>query len=224
MHNDSSLSKDGSWHITDERINTISHLVAACFALMGSVLLITLSIVHHDMWKVTGFTIYGVSLLCLFIFSTLHHGLSGGKRASEVMRTFDYISVFLLIAGTVTPLVFVYYRDLFGWIVFSVVWAIAILGIILRSIFRKLPKYVTNTLYISLGWLPVILIVLENRLSPGGLLLLAAGGVTYSAGLVIFAMERPNPLPGRFGFHEIWHLMVVAAATLHFLFMYFYVL
>lgn len=217
-------SRDGSIHVTDERFNTVSHLFGACLALVGAALLIAQAGAKGEPWKVVGLSVYGVSLVALFVSSTLHHGLDRSPRVNEVLRTLDYDSVFLLIAGTVTPLVLVLFRNTYGWTVFGAVWAIAALGIVLRSVWRRLPKYITNTLYIALGWLTVLLVGADVSLPLGALVLMAAGGLVYSAGFVIFVVERPNPRPGVFGFHEIWHLLVVLAALLHYLLMYFYVL
>lgn len=217
-------SKDGSVHVTDERFNTVSHMFAACFALVGAGLLISQGSAQGDPWKIVGLSIYGVSLLSLFIFSTMHHGLDGSPRLNEVLRTLDYDSVFFLIAGTVTPLVLVLVRNTYGWTVLGAVWAIAAAGIALRSALRQLPKHITNTLYIALGWLPVLLVGGDISLPLGALALMAAGGLVYSAGFVVFVLERPNPWPGRFGFHELWHLLVVVAALLHYLLVYLYVL
>lgn len=210
--------------MTDERFNAMSHLLGACFALVGAGLLISQAAAQGDPWKIVGLSIYGLSLVSLFVFSTLHHGLDGSPRLNEVLRTLDYDSVFFLIAGTVTPLVLVLFRNTYGWTVFGAVWAIAVLGIVLRSVWRQVPKYVTNTLYIALGWLTVLLVGADVSLPLGALALMAGGGVVYSAGFAIFVIERPNPWPGVFGFHEIWHVLVVVAALLHYLLMYFYVL
>jgi hemolysin III len=210
--------------VTDERFNTVSHLFGACFALVGAALLISQAAVQGDPWKIVGLSVYGLSLVLLFVSSSLHHGLDGSPRLNEVLRTLDYDSVFFLIAGTVTPLVLVLFRNTFGWTVFGAVWAIATLGIVWRSVWRQLPKYVTNTLYIALGWLTVLLVGADVTLPLGALALMAAGGLVYSAGFVVFVIEKPNPRPGVFGFHEIWHLLVVVAAALHYLLMYFYVL
>ena len=162
--------------------------------------------------------------MTLFVASTLHHGLDRGPVFNEVLRTLDYTSVFLLIAGTVTPLVLVLFRNTYGWTVFGAVWAIAIFGMVMRSIWRELPKWVTNTLYITLGWMTVLLIGADVSLPLGALALMGAGGIVYSIGFVIFVIEKPNPKPGVFGFHEVWHALVVVAAALHYLLMYFYVL
>ena len=218
------LSKDGSVHVTDERISTISHLAAACFALVGAALLITEAAMQGDPWKIVGLAAFGAGAILLFSASALHHGIEGSPRTNAVLRTLDYAAVFALIAGTVTPLVLVLFRNAFGWTVLGAVWVIAIAGIVVRSVFPSLPKYVTSTLYIVLGWIPVLLVASGVALPFGAYALLAAGGIAYSIGFVIFVAERPNPVPGKFGFHEIWHLLVVLAAFLHYLLMYFYVL
>jgi hemolysin III len=217
-------SRDGSIHVTDERFNTVSHLFAACFALVGSALLISQASTQGDPWKIVGLSIYGLSIVTLFVSSTLHHALDRSPRVNEVLRTLDYDSVFLLIAGSVTPLVLVLFRTTYGWTVLGAVWVIATVGIVLRSLLRELPKYLTNTLYIALGWVTVVLAGAGGSLQVGAVVLMAAGGLVYSAGFVLFVIERPNPWPGVFGFHEIWHVMVVVAAVLHFLLMYCYVL
>ena len=217
-------SKDGSVHVTDERINTISHLAASCFALLGAALLISQAVAQGDPWKIVGLSIYGLSIVSLFVFSTLHHGLDASPRVNELFRTLDYDSVFFLIAGSMTPLVLVLFRTVYGWTVLGAIWAIAVLGIVLRSVHRKVPKYVTNTLYIALGWLTVALLGAGVSLPITALALMAAGGLVYSAGFVVFVIEKPNIKPGVFGFHELWHLLVILAALLHYLLIYFYVL
>ena len=210
--------------MTDEKINTVSHLAASCFALVGSALLVTQAAAQGDVWKIVGFSVYAFSVLMLFVCSTLHHGIDKGPRVNEVLRTLDYDAVFVLIAGSVTPLVLVLFRSPYGWAVLGAVWVIAAIGIVLRSVLRTLPKYVTNTLYIALGWMPVLLAGAGTSLPFGAYALMAAGGIVYSVGFVLFVIEKPNPVPGVFGFHEIWHILVVIAALLHYLLMYVYVL
>ena len=217
-------SRDGSVHVTDERFNTVSHLGGACFALVGAGLLVAQAAVQGDPWKIVGLSVYGLSLVTLFVASALHHGIDGSPRLNEALRTLDYDSVFLVIAGTVTPLVLVLFRTVYGWTVFGGVWTIAVLGIVLRSRWRQVPKYITNTLYIVLGWVTVLLVGAASSVPLGAMALMAAGGVVYTAGFVIFVIEKPNPRPGVFGFHELWHAMVVVAALLHYLLIYFYVL
>lgn len=218
------LSKDGSVHVTDELINTITSMAGACFSLLGATLLVTLTATRGQIWAIIGFSIYGLSLLSLFASSMLHHGFNGTPKQDRLFRTFDYLAVFLLIAGTITPLVLVRARNPIGWSVFGVVWAIAALGIVLRAIYHELPRFVTNTLYIVLGWLASIVVAANLHLTIGAVLLLVLGGLIYSAGFIMFVAEKPNPKPGFFGFHELWHCLVIAGALCHFLLMYFYIL
>ena len=218
------LSRDGSVHVTDERINTITHLAASCFALVGGGLLVVPAVTASAVWKMVGLGVYAASVLLLFVASTLHHGIDRGPRVNGVLRTLDYASVFVLIAGTTTPMVLVLFRNAYGWAVLGAVWVVAAVCIALRSALRELPKYVTNTLYITMGWMPVLLVGAGVTLPVGAYVLLAAGGLVYCVGFVVFVVERPNPLPGVLGFHEIWHVLVVLAAVLHYLLMYRYVL
>jgi hemolysin III len=217
-------SRDGSIHVTDERFNTASHIAGACFALVGAGLLIAQASVQGDPVKIVAVSIYSLSLVTLFVASSLHHGIDAGPRVNEVLRTLDYDSVFFLIAGSVTPLVLVLFMNVYGIALLGGAWTIAILGIVLRSVWRQVPKYVTNTLYIALGWTTVLLLGAAVDVPVGALVLMAAGGVVYSVGFIIFVIEKPNPRPGVFGFHELWHLLVIIAAALHYLLIYFYVL
>ena len=216
------LSKDGSIHVTDEIINTITHTAGAIFSLLGMVLLIVLSSEAGKVWHIVGFSIYGLSLFTLFIASAFHHGIDGSEKINSFFRLFDYLSIFMLIAGTYTPLCIIFARDGWGWSVFGVVWALAAAGIAIKAVFPKVPKWFTNTLYVCMGWVGAVLIFhVFNDIGITGFLLILIGGVLYSAGAVIFYIEKPNPVPGKFGFHEIWHFFVLAGALTHFAFMFF---
>jgi hemolysin III len=219
------LSKDGSIHVTDEVINTVTHMTGAVFSLLGMVLLIVFSAADGKPWQLISFSIYGLSLLLLFLASSLHHGLNISPKINETFRLFDYLAIFILIAGTYTPLCLVISRTTWGWSIFGVVWAVAIIGIIIKSVFPAIPKWVTHTLYISMGWVGVILIIRSiSLIGATGFALLLAGGIVYTVGAAVYYFEKPNPVPGKFGFHEIWHLLVLLAAALHFMFMYLVVL
>jgi hemolysin III len=224
-HGKRNLSKDHSVHVTDEKINTASHLTGAVFSLLGTVLLVVQSVQAADIWKVISFSVYGGSLFLLFLFSTFHHGISAGEGWDRIFRLFDYCAVFLLIAGTFTPICLVLSRNTWGWSVLGVVWLVAIAGITVKSVFPDLPKWVSTTLYVSMGWIGGILCVrLFSAIGISGAALIIVGGVFYTVGVIIYSREKPNPVPGKFGFHEIWHLFVLAGALIHYLFMYLMVL
>ena len=218
-------SKDGSVHVTDEIINTATHIVGSFFALFGTVLLIVSAAAEGKVWHVVSFAVYGVSLFILFVASSLHHGVNLSPRLNNLFRLFDYIAIFLLIAGTYTPLCLVVQRNQWGWTMFAVVWALTAVGITIKSLYPDLPRWVTNTFYIGIGWLGAILIFRSIPLIGGiGFALILVGGVVYTVGAMIFYFEKPNPVPGKFGFHEIWHLFVLTGAAMHYLFMYYIVL
>lgn len=217
------LSKDGSTHVTDEVFNTSSHLVGLIFALLGSVYLIVASSFLGDLYKIIGFSIYGFSVISLFFSSVMMHGLPG--NASKVFRVLDYVSVFLLIAGSFTPLCLIVLRNEWGWSILGVAWFMACIGISLRASILSLPKWVTNTFYVGLGWLGLIVgVLLYGVLSFSAIILLAASGIVYTIGSFIFYFEKPNLVKGKFGFHEIWHIFVLVGVFLHWLMLYLYVL
>lgn len=219
------FSKDGSVHVTDEIINTVTHMIGAIFSLLGTVLLIVLSSEQGKVWHIVSFSIYGFSLIFLFLASSFHHGLQLSQKTNELFRQFDYFAIYILIAGTYTPLCLIINRSSWGWSIFGVVWALAAIGITVKAIFPNIPGWVSHTLYISMGWVGAVLIVRSIPLiGMLGFMLILGGGILYTLGAGIYYFEKPNPVPGKFGFHEIWHMFVLSAAALNFMFMYFIVL
>jgi hemolysin III len=219
------LSKDGSVNVTDERVNTVTSLVGACLSVLGGALLVTQSAAMEDPWKIIAFSIYSLSLLVLFTSSALHHAVTSTETVERRLRTFDYVSVFGLICGTVTPIVLILDRTIFGWAVLGSIYTLAIIGTMLRSFKHDLPRHITNTLYIVLGWLPVALVTGLAHLPLAAIILLVAGGLSYSLGFIVYTTERPNFRSNSiFGFHELWHCMVILAAVTHYVCMYLYVL
>ena len=221
----SKLSKDGSIHVTDEKINTISHLAAAIFSILGAVLLIVQSSAKANPWAIVSFSIYGVSLVGVFFASALHHGVNSNEPIEAFLRQIDYIAIFPLIAGTFTPICLILYRTIIGWSIFGVIWALAGIGIAIKSVFPKVPKWVFGTMYISMGWIGVFLIIpVFEKAGIAGLIFLIGGAFFYSAGFTVFNVEKPNPMEGKFGFHEIWHILVIFGAIFHYFMMYFTIL
>ena len=224
------LSKDGSIHVTDEKFNTISHMLGLMVSLLGVAVLIVSAAIQKAPWKIVSFSLYGFSLLGMFLFSTLHHGINGTHKIEEIFRLFDYVAIFPLIAGTYTPLCLVTMRGddfwkPYAWCIFGVVWFLAILGISLKGAMSWLPKWVTTTIYVGMGWVGGLLLVPVYKLCGiMAVVLILLGGVFYTVGSLIFFMEKPNPIEGKFGFHEIWHIFVILGALSHYLVMLIYVL
>lgn len=223
--NKKKLSRDGSNYTTDEKINTISHLSALIFSILGSTLLIIQSSIMGDAWKIVSFSLYSLGIISLFLSSVLMHGLTANEKTIKVFRTLDYCSIFLFISGTFAPLCLVVIDKAIGIGIISVIALVSIIGISLRASIQSLEKWITNTFYVSLGWIGVVVAFMTiNKLPLTALALLAIGGILYTAGSFIFYHEKPNILPEKFGFHEIWHLFVIGGAVCHFFMMYFYIL
>jgi hemolysin III len=194
-----------------ERFNSISHLVGACLALVGTVVLIVLASLHGDARKIASLSIYGVSLLALYTFSTLYHSLKG--RAKRVFRHLDHTAIYLLIAGSYTPLTLVVLGGRLGWALFAAVWALAVIGIVQE--FRKVKgeRVLSVVIYVTMGWLAVVALgPLARALGTAGFALLISGGVFYTAGIAFYALDRRLPV-----FHGVWHLFVLAGSIAHYL-------
>lgn len=201
-----------------EPFNCYSHLVGALLAICGLVVLLGLS--RDDPWRVVAFSIYGASLILLYLASTVYHWLLLPIAQRKWLNRVDHAAIFLLIAGTYTPVCLVTLRGEWGWSVFAVVWGVAFGGTILKLCFRSLPRWISASIYLAMGWTAVVAAVpLVHALPVPALLWLLAGGLLYTAGAVIYATRRPNPFPRVFGFHEIFHLFVLGGSISHFVFM-----
>jgi hemolysin III len=172
-------------------------------------------------WHATGFAIYGTSLVVLYLASTLYHSLPADTpRRMEKLLVFDQVAIYLLIAGTYTPLCLVPLRGPWGWSLLSVIWGIALVGIVVRLAWRTAPEWIAVTLYLVMGWLSVVALKpLASVLPAGALGWLFAGGVVYTVGAAVFASQRPRLWPGTFSSHELWHLFVLGGSACHFVVM-----
>jgi hemolysin III len=205
-----------------EPFSCYSHLVGALLAISGLVVLLGLS--RDDPWRLVAFSIYGVSLVLLYLASTVYHWLLLPVTQRKWLNRIDHVAIFLLIAGTYTPVCLVSLRGGWGWTMFGIVWAAATAGTIIKLGFPSLPRYVSAAIYVAMGWVAVIATVPIVHVFPvPALLWLLVGGLLYTTGAVIYATRRPNPFPRVFGFHEIFHLFVLGGSVAHFVFMLRYV-
>ncbi len=202
-------------HITGEfrsRWRGRIHACAVCAALPAGIVLIVLA---RGAVATTASSIYVASMLLLFGTSASYHILARSRRAQLVMQRLDHSMVYVLIAGTYTPVCLVALPGALGIVMLCVVWAIAALGIVLKSIWRA--RVFASLLYVVLGW--IVLFVLPwayEHIGPTGLALYAAGGTVFTAGAVMFYRRWPRLRPTQFGFHEVWHLLTVVAVVLQF--------
>jgi hemolysin III len=163
-----------------------------------------------------GALVYGISLVSLFAVSAIYHRPDWSEKVRAVWRRLDHSAIFLLIAGTYTPFSFLLGSRI-GWIFLGIVWAGALLGIAMSVAWVRAPKALVAAVCVLLGWAALPLLpALKASLGTGAVVLLAAGGVVYSLGAAVYALRRPDPFPKVFGYHEIFHALVIAGAGCHF--------
>jgi hemolysin III len=202
----------------EELANVLTHAFGLALSVAGLVALLVVAAAHGNAWHVSSAAIFGASLVLLYSTSTLYHGLRGADR-KYLLRKFDHAAIFLLIAGTYTPFLLVSLRGPWGWSLFGVIWALAVVGITLKFWFAGRFKVLSTLIYLAMGWMvllaakPMLLAV-----APRGLWLLLAGGLCYTLGSVFYLWKR---LPYH---HAIWHLFVLAGSVCHWASIYGYVL
>lgn len=204
-------------------ISGLTHLASALVALAGLLVLWDLSPSQGNTRPAV--IIYGVTLVLLFLASAAYHLIKTSPARELWLRRLDHTAIFLLIAGTYTPICLTVLTGAWRWGMFSTIWALAAIGIVFKLFFIKAPRWVSVTLYVAMGWLGVIgMTQLLQALPWAAISWLLLGGLLYTGGAVIYGLKRPNLVPGVFGFHEIWHLFVTAASVAHYVFMLGYVL
>jgi hemolysin III len=193
-----------------ERFNGYSALVGAILAVAGAAVLVTLGALKADPWRIVSFSIYGATLVLLYITSTLYHSTRG--RAKSVLRKLDHCAIYLIIAGTYTPFALVTLNGAWGWTLFGAVWGLAALGIVQELWLARGARVTSLAIYLLMGWLAVVAVVpLMKALSWSGLAWLVAGGLAYTGGIVFYIYDARYR-----HWHGIWHLFVLAGSALHY--------
>jgi hemolysin III len=207
-----------TYSVKEELANTLTHALGMVLSIVGLVLLLSKASAHNaDTLTITSMSIYGGSMIVLFLASTLYHAIPY-QKAKRALKTFDHCAIYLLIAGSYTPFLLVSLRTPLAISLMVVIWSIALFGIIMKMAFVYRFKRLSLATYLIMGWLSLIVIYqLAMNLSIGGLTLLAAGGVIYSLGVIFYVAKR---IPYN---HAIWHGFVLAGCACHFFAIYLYV-
>ena len=194
----------------EEIFNSITHGIGVLLSIAALVILVVFAVLRGDSWHVVSFTIFGASLVLLYTSSTLYHSFTGVK-VKNVFARLDHASIFILIAGTYTPILLTTLRGTTGWVMFGIIWGAAITGVVIRSIFLQRFRKLMVAVYLVMGWMFVFALksVLKS-MPPVSLWFLLAGGLTYSLGVVFYAWRKLH-----FG-HGIWHLFVLGGSIFHF--------
>ena len=200
-----------------EKFNAVTHLVGAVLALGGSVVLVVLAALEGDSWKLVSVSVYGLTLVLLYSFSTLYHSLRG--RAKLILRKLDHHSIYWLIAGSYTPFCLVTLRGPWGWSLLAAVWGLALLGSLQELRSNAGTRRLSLVIYVVMGWVALVALVpLVKVLGPGGFAWVAAGGLFYSIGIVFFVLDTRLTHA-----HGIWHVFVLAGSAAHYVAILVYV-
>jgi len=211
-------------------VSGYTHLAGAIASVVGLVFLIIFSVKYGEgAWDVTSFTIFGTGLVLLYTFSALYHLLNIGKKGTIVFRKFDHIMIYVLIASTYTPICLGPLRGPWGWSVFGTVWLLAVLGIILTSVWLEAPRWLSTGIYLAMGWIVIVasypmLKIFSSLNALSSLWWLLAGGIFYTIGGVIYGLKWPKLKNKYFGFHEIFHIFIMLGSLCHYWFIFKYVL
>ncbi len=207
----------------EEIFNMVSHIVGGGVGIVALVLCVVFSAVKGNVYGVVGSSIYGASMIILYTMSSIYHGLRPHLMAKKVFQVIDHCSIFLLIAGTYTPIALCTLREfdtVTAWVIFGTVWAAAILGITLNSIDIKKFKTFSAICYLLMGWAIVFAYkALPYLVENGGMWLLAGGGISYTIGALFYYFFKKKRY-----MHSVFHLFVVIASILHMFYILFYVI
>ena len=200
----------------EEIANSITHGIGAALSIAALVLLVVFAALRGDAWRVVGFSIFGSSLFILYLTSTLYHSFTN-RRVKRIFRVLDHSMVFILIAGSYTPITLTVLRGPWGWTLFGLIWGLAIFGIVMKIAFFDRFNALSVVLYILMGWLVVIALKPLLSAAPLGLMVwMGIGGLSYTLGVIFYAWER---LPFN---HAVWHLFVLGGSISHFFGMLFH--
>ncbi|TDX52338.1 PAQR family membrane homeostasis protein TrhA [Orenia marismortui] len=208
-----------------EPFNAFSHFFGALLSITALVLLVYYANQQASSWHVVSFSIFGVSLILLYTASTIYHWLPLSTKGERILKRIDHMMIYILIAGSYTPICLIPLRGVWGWSLLISIWVIAILGIIMKAFWLDAPRWLSTAFYLIMGWLVVIAFLPMIKTIPAaGLCWLLAGGIFYTIGGVIYGSKKPDFLSKYLGFHEIFHLFVLAGSISHFWLMYRYIL
>jgi hemolysin III len=208
-----------------EPVSGLTHLIGAILSAIGLILMVYYAVSEGTVWHIVSFSIFGGSLILLYTASTLYHLLNISEKGVRVLRKIDHMMIYILIAGTYTPICLIPLRGGWGYSLLITIWGIAISGIIMKLLWFDAPRWLYTLFYLVMGWLVVIALwPMAKAIPTAGVLWLIAGGMMYTIGAVIYGTKWP-PLKSKiFGFHEIFHLFVLYGSFCHFWLMFRYLL
>ena len=206
--------------------SALTHFIAMLLALFASTPLLIKAARTPGYTHVLALTIFIISMILLYAASTIYHTLDISPKVNQILRKVDHMMIFILIAGTYTPVCMIVLGDRTGWSLLALVWGIAVVGIIINALWITCPKWFSSMIYIAMGWVCILAFSkIVAALPPQAFGWLLAGGIIYTAGGVIYALKLPmfNSNHKNFGSHEIFHLFVMGGSLCHYIMMYAFV-
>ena len=208
-----------------EPVSGFTHLGAAIMSVVGTVFLIIYAVSLGTPLHIVGYSIFGASLILLYTASSLYHLLHVSPKAIKILRKIDHMMIYVLIAGTYTPICLVTLKGAFGLGLLIAIWFLAILGMVLKLVWFSAPRWLYTAFYLIMGWLVVVAIFpLYRAIPPTGMRLLVAGGISYTLGAIIYGTKWPGRNAKVFGFHEIFHIFIIIGSIFHYFFILKYVI
>ena len=197
-------------------VSGLTHLVSALAALLGLVVLLVRAKTQPTMELAV--LIYGLSLIGLFAASATYHLVQVGPRALGIFRKIDHAAIYILIAGTYTPICLGFFGGFWRWGMLGIIWAFALIGVVVKVFVINAPRWVTTGIYLIMGWISILAVSeIMRTMPPGAIFWLVSGGLWFTFGAVIYILKKPDPFPAVFGFHEIWHIFVMLGCLSHFI-------
>jgi len=205
MKTDTLDNNGQGYHSLEEKLNSFTHAIGAGLSIAGLVFLLVLTRMNQGtVWHYVSFTLYGSFQIMLYLTSSLTHLFTDHPKLNQFFRALDQTSIFLLIAGTYTPIMLTILRGPWGWTILGIVWGIALLGIIMKTFWTKGVHLLSDLLYVPMGWLIVVALKPLRAVAPSGLLMwITIGGACYTLGILFYLMKK---IPFS---HVIWHLFVL---------------
>ncbi len=198
-----------------EPFNGLSHLGGAIAAFLGEIVLLIIG--WNEPAKLVSVIIYGLSLMAMFAASATYHLATVKPDTLVVLRKFDHAAIFLLIAGTYTPFCLIAFTGFWRWGLLAIIWILAAIGILVKVFYIKSPRWLHTGTYVVMGWLCLMAAPQMPAVLPtSAIVWLILGGVIYTLGAIVYATKIFNFVPGKFGFHEVWHIFVILGAAAHF--------
>ena len=199
-----------------EPVSGLTHLAGAIFAIVALCIMSVQAALHGTTWHTVSFAIFGSCMLLMFSSSALYHLVKANDDVIRWLKRVDHMAIFLMIAGSYTPICLIPLNGIVGWSLLAAVWTLAIAGIVLKMVWLSAPRFLSTGIYLLMGWLVLFAAPALDRLPDAAMNWMLYGGISYSIGAIIYALKWPDPWPKWFGFHEIWHLFVMGGAFCHF--------